>query len=236
MADDWYTKPGKVEKGPEFPVLDPAKFYTLKMIDISFQANVSRTFKGESRTADEITTVWEVEGTAAKVWQRFTYSWNVKANMVRFINGMGYYLPEGSVGTLAAYFTVSPPARIRCRLVPREKDGQPTGYYSIDLNTLQPAEPPVHTENTAVPPAPQAAPATPAPTPAPAPGPTPEQDAEMTRIYDFLREGRFSKKEEALGIATKFLGMTDGTLFAVAWAKYTQSEQGRPGSPVIVGS
>ena len=230
MSDDWYTKPGKVEKGPEFPVLDPAMFYTLKMVDITFQPNVTRTFKGDQRTADEITTIWEVEGTQAKVWQRFTYSWNVKANMVRFINGMGYYLPEGAVGTLAAYFTLMPPARIRCRLIPREKDGQPTGYYSIDMNTLQPAEPPVNPGPAA--PAPQAAPAAPAPKPEPAT--TPEQEAEIARIYEYLRDGRFSKKEEALNIATKFMGVKDGTLFAVAWARYMQTEQGRPGSPVIV--
>ena len=231
MSDDWYTKPGKVEKGPEFPVLDPAKFYTLKLADISFQANVTRTFKGENRTADEITTVWEVEGTAAKVWQRFTYSWNVKANMVRFINGMGYYLPEGAVGTLAAYFTLMPPARIRCRLIPREKDGQPTGYYSIDMNTLQPAEPPVNPGSAA--PAPQAAPAAPAPTPAPAATPL---DEEVERIHAFLVEGRFQRKEEALGIATKFLGVTDGTRFAVAWAKYMKGEPGKHAPAVIVGS
>ena len=225
--DDWYTKPGKVEKGPEFPVLDPAKFYTLKMVNITFQANVTRTFKGESRTADEFTTVWEVEGTTAKVWQRFTYSWNAKANMVRFINGMGYYLPEGAVSTLAAHFTLDPPARIRCRLVPREKDGQPTGYYSIDMNTLQPAEQPVNKE----PPVP--APAVAAPPPKPAPMATPERDAEIERIYSILHEGRFAKKEDALGILTKFMGVTDVTLFAVAWARYAKTEQGRPASPII---
>ena len=217
MSDDWYTKPGKVEKGPEFPVLDPAKFYTLKMVDITHQANVTRTFKGESRTADEITTVWEVEGTTAKVWQRFTYSWNVKANMVRFINGMGYYLPEGSVGTLAAYFTLEPPARIRCRLVPREKDGQPTGYYSIDLNTLQPAEQPVNKE----PPAPAAA------APAIPPKPAPATDPEVERIYEFLKVGRFVKREEAQDTVMKVLGIDDGSRFAAAWGKYQKA-------PIIV--
>lgn len=233
MSDDWYTKPGKVEKGPEFPVLDPAKFYTLKMVDITFQANVTRTFKGENRTADEITTVWEVEGTQAKVWQRFTYSWNMKANMVRFINGMGYYLPEGSVGTLAAYFTLEPPARIRCRLIPREKDGQPTGYYSIDMNTLQPAEQPVNKDSPVPVPAP--APVATTTPPKPTPGGTPEQQAEIERIFSFLHEGRFAKREEAENIGKKFMNMTDGTLFAVAWAKYAKSDAARA-SPVVVGS
>lgn len=228
MSDDWYTKPGKVEKGPEFPVLDPAVFYTLKMVDITFQPNVTRTFKGDQRTADEITTIWEVEGTPAKVWQRFTYSWNVKANMVRFINGMGYYLPEGAVGTLAAYFTLTPPARIRCRLVPREKDGQPTGYYSIDMNTLQPAEPPVTASKEL--PAPAAAPG-PGPQPVPASAPTPpaQPDAEVERIFEFLKVGKFVRRDEAEDTVVKVLGVSDGTRFAAAWGKYQKA-------PIIVGS
>jgi hypothetical protein len=231
VSDDWYTKPGKVEKGMEFPILDPAKTYTLVMKDISFQAAVSRTFKGETRVADEITTIWEVDGTAAKVWQRFTHSWNVKANMVIFINRMGYYLPEGQTGTLAAYFTLDPPARVKCRLIPREKDGQPTGYYSIDLNTVQPADKP------AAAPAPSPSPSTPAPAPAStSSGLAPEREAEVTRIYEFLREGRFSVKGEAENIAMKFLGVKDGTLFAVAWARYAKGELNRPASPVVVGS
>ncbi len=212
--DDWYTRPGKVEKGLEFPVLDPAKLYTLKMANITFQPNVTRTFKGDQRTADEITTIWEVEGTQAKVWQRFTYSWNVKANMVRFINGMGYYLPEGAVGTLAAYFTLDPPARIRCRLVPREKDGQPTGYYSIDMNTLQPIEPGVASPSpTATGPGPQ-------PVPASAPTPHAQSDPEVERIFEFLKVGKFVKREEAQDTVVKVLGVSDGSRFAAAWGKY----------------
>jgi hypothetical protein len=217
MTDDWYTKPGKVEKGPEFPVLDQAKMYTLRLIDIPFQPNVTRVFKGDQRTADEITTIWEVEGTTAKVWQRFTYSWNVKANMVIFINRMGHYLPEGQTGTLAAYFTMEPPARVRCRLIPREKDGVPTGYYSIDMNPVQGAEQPV------------AAPPGPAPAPVPAQAPA-QANPEVDRIFDFLKEGRFAKKDEAQSIAMKFLGLTDGTVFAAAWAKYQKQ------APLIVGS
>lgn len=214
MVDDWYTKPGKVEKGIEFSVLDPAVWYTLKLVDISFQTNVTRQFKGDTRTADEITTVWDVEGTTAKVWQRFTYSWNMKSNLVRFINQMGYLLREGQVGTLAAYFTLDPPARIQCRLIPREKDGQPTGYYSIDMNTVRGVDVP--------PPGPAPAPAPAAATPPQKPesGMTPEQAQEVDRIIGLLQQGKFSVKSQALNALMAFANVTDGSLFAVAWSRY----------------
>lgn len=212
MSDDWYTKPGKVEKGPEFPVLDPAKLYTLKMVDITHQPAVTRVFQGESRTADEITTVWEVEGTSAKIWQRFTYSWNVKANMVIFINRMGNYLPEGQVATLAAYFTLDPPARIQCRLIPREKEGKPTGYYSIDINTVRgvdaPAPAPVST-----------------PTQAPAqeykldPQLTGKSNPDVDRVASFLQAGNFSDRSQAEKCCMEFMGISDPAIFAAAWSK-----------------
>lgn len=217
MTEDWYTRPMRVEKGPEFPVLDPAKFYTLRLVDITFQANVTRTWKGESRTRDEITTVWEVEGTTARVWQRFSYSWNVKSNLVRFIIGMGHYLPEGAVGTLSSFFTLNPPARIRCRLTPQERDGQHTGYYSIDMNTLQPV--------TSV---------TPAQSPASTAQLSPDQEIE--RIVSFLMEGKFQQRDEAMNIAMKFLGVADPSRFAAAWARYQKQSDAVKTPGVIIGS
>jgi len=216
---DWYTKPGKVEKGPEFPVLDPAKRYTLTLADISFKAAVTRTFKGESRTVDEVTTVWQVEGTQAKVWQRFTYSWNVKANMVIFIKQMGYYLEVGTNHALAAFFSLDPPTQITCRLVPREKDGQPTGYYSIDITTVRligdvPAD--VAPQNQVQ-------------------DPVEESNPELERIYEFLQKGQFKNKEEALRIGIEYAGIKDSTLFAVAWTRYAQQHTA-PQKPITVAS
>lgn len=133
--DDWTKASGTVTKTDEFPKLDPNKEYVLQLVEARLVRDVTREFKGKERVRDEFRTVWKVEDLPVKVWQNFTYSWNLKSNLVLFIERLEYVLREGETHQLTDFFTMN--MRIRCRLDPQDaKDGE-SSFYNINFNTVR---------------------------------------------------------------------------------------------------
>lgn len=142
------SKSGKVSAGMEIQNYNPAQEYVLEFIEGEFRPQVTKMFQGVSKVIDEFRTVWQVEGTNVKVWNNFTYSWNMKSNLVVFIQRLGFFVKEGDEHRLGDFFV--PHMRIRCRLKAQvNKEGE-AQFYNIDINSLRSynSAPP-----TAVPPA-----------------------------------------------------------------------------------
>lgn len=214
---DWLNERGRVTKRGEVPLLDPAQEYVLSLEEMDMKRDVKKVFKGKEKTIDEFRTVWKVEGKDVKVWQSFNRSWNKKSTLVAFVERLyGIVLKEEEEHSLGEFFT--PKMRIRCHLELQEGGDAESRFYNIALNTLRKynADP-----QAAPTPAPaSAAPATP-------PKPAPATDPEVERIYEFLKVGRFVKREEAQDTVMKVLGIDDGSRFAAAWGKYQKA-------PIIV--
>jgi hypothetical protein len=207
--DGWAGKSGKVSAGMEIPVLenyDPAHEYVLEFMDGEFRPQVTKVFQGVSKVIDEFRTVWQVEGTNVKVWNSFTYSWNMKSNLVVFIQRLGFFVKEGDEHRLGDFFV--PHMRIRCRLKAQvNKEGE-AQFYNIDINSLR-------SYNSAP--------------PAAAPAPQPDRTQEIKSLLS-----KYNEPNSALAVFKQVYTQLDENVFWLYWNQVLAEKY--PGKPAPAGA